>query len=153
MSDRIELIIATPEREVYREQVSSVTIPTVQGEITVLAHHLPVTTILKHGDVLIRKDGSEEPYAVSGGFIEVQPHRLLIMADTAEHVAEIDEARAREAVARAEQVKAEQMTSTVDYTQVLAKLERDLNRLRVLRKYGSHRSRMPGITHQGIRPE
>ncbi len=148
MSDTtFQIVIATPEREVFRDQVNSVSLPTTEGEITVLAHHVPIVTTLKPGELLIRKNGEQNPYAISGGFVEVRPDKLLILADTAEHVSEIDEQRAQEAIARAEKLKAEKSAESVDYAQVAAKLERDLNRVRMVRKYRLHRSHTPGITH------
>lgn len=142
MSDKsFQIVIATPEREVYRDQISSVTLPTTDGEITVLAHHIPIVTTLKPGELMIRKNGEENPYAISGGFVEVRPDKLLILADTAEHVAEIDEERAQAAIERAEKIKAEKSAESIDYAQVAAKLERDLNRMRVIRKHRTHRSR------------
>lgn len=154
MSDKtFQIVIATPEREVYRDRITSVTLPTTEGEITVLAHHIPIVTTLKPGELMIRKNGEENPYAISGGFVEVRPDKLLILADTAEHIAEIDEQRAQEAIAQAEKIKAEKTAESVDYAQVAAKLERDLNRMRVIRKYRTHRARTPGITHRDSRPE
>lgn len=151
MPKLFELIIATPERQVYKDQVESVSLPTVTGAITVLAHHMPVSTILKPGELIIRKPGSAEPYAVSGGFIEVQPTKVVVLADTAEHVTEIDEQRAQEAMERAKQMQQEANREAVDYNQVMAKLERDLNRLHIVRKY-RHRGHT-GITQEGIRKE
>lgn len=145
------LIIATPERQVYQDQVESVTLPTVTGEITVLPQHMPISTILKSGALMIRKNGQAEPYAVSGGFIEVQPGKVVILADTAEHVQEIDEQRAQEAIERAKKMQQEVNRDQVEYGQLMAKLERDLNRLHVVRKY--RHTGHAGITHEGIRKE
>lgn len=149
MANTLELIIATPEREVYRDTVESVSIPTSEGEITVLPHHIPLAAILKPGALTIRKHGEAQPYAISGGFIEVQPHQLIILADTAEHVSEIDEARALEAVERATAQRAELREDHVEYAAVTAKLERDLNRLHVIRHY-RHRAHH-NIAQEGIR--
>lgn len=149
MSNSFTLIIATPEREVYRDTVDSVSIPTVDGEITVLPNHIPLSTILKHGELTIRKGSEARPYAVSGGFIEVQPHQLVILADTAEHLEEIDEQRAQEAIELAKKKKEEMREDHVDYALVTGKLERDLNRLKLVRKY-KHQAHH-NITQEGIR--
>lgn len=145
----LTLIIATPEREVYRDTVDSVSLPTVDGEITVLPNHIPLATILRAGELVIRQGTEARPYAVSGGFIEVQPHQLVILADTAEHLEEIDEQRAQEAIERAKKLKEEMREDNVEYATVSAKLERDLNRLRVVRKY-KHKAHQ-NITQTGIR--
>lgn len=146
---RFQLIIATPEKEVYRDTVDSVTLPTVDGEITVLAHHIPLSTVLKPGALVIRKGSEEKPHAVGGGFIEVQGDKLTVLADTAERAEEIDEARAHEAVERAKKLKEETRTDHVDYATLAAKLERDLARLHVVRRY-RHRAHQ-GITREGVR--
>ncbi|MEK7537892.1 MAG: ATP synthase F1 subunit epsilon [Patescibacteria group bacterium] len=145
------LIIATPEREVYRDTIDSVSLPTIDGEITVLPHHVPLSTILKPGELIIRKGGEVRPYAVSGGFIEVQPQQLIILADTAEHLEEIDEQRAQEAIERAKKLKEEMRADHVEYALVTSKLERDLNRLKLVRKY-KHRAHH-GIPQEGIRKD
>lgn len=151
MPNTLTIIIATPEREVYRDTVDSVSLPTVNGEITVLPHHIPLSTILKPGELVLRKDGVAKPYAVSGGFIEVQPHQLVVLADTAEHIEEIDEQRAEEAIARAKAAKEDMREDHVEYAAVTAKLERDLNRLRIVRKH--RHSAHHGINREGIRKD
>ncbi len=149
MPSQIELIIATPEREVYREMVDSVSLPTIDGEITVLPQHIPIATILKSGELTIRVGGQARPYAVSGGFIEVQPKQLVVLADTAEHIEEIDEQRAEEAIELAKKKKDEMREDHEGYALVNAKLERDLNRLRIIRKY--RHSAHHNISQEGIR--
>lgn len=151
MSNVFTLIIATPEREVYRDTVDSVSIPTIDGEITVLPHHIPLSTILKHGELVIRKGNEARPYAVSGGFIEVQPHQLVILADTAEHLEEIDEQRAHEAIERAKKLKDEMREDHVEYAAVAGLIERNLNRLKLIQKY-KHKAHHR-ITQEGIRKD
>lgn len=142
--------IATPERVVYSDDVESVTAPTVDGEITVLAHHLPLVTVLKSGELVIKKGNDVHPYAIGGGFLEMDGTKLTVLADTTEHISEIDEQRADEARKRAEELKGK-VADDVEYAKISAKLERDLNRLRIVRKY-RHRGHQ-GITQEGIRKE
>jgi len=149
MSNSFTLIIATPEREVYRDTIDSVSLPTVDGEITVLAHHIPLSTILKAGELIIRQGSESRPYAVSGGFVEVQPHQLVVLADTAEHLEEIDEQRAQEAIELAKKAKEDMREDHVEYAAMAGKLERDLNRLRIVRKY-KHKAHH-NIAQEGIR--
>lgn len=151
MSHQLQLVIATPERQVFSATVESVSLPTVDGQITVLPHHLPLSTILKAGELIIRQDGKEEPFAVGGGFIEVQPHQLVVLADTAEHVAEIDAQRVDEAITRAKQLQEEMREDHVEYAAMSAKLERDVARLHVIRKH-AHRAHQ-GIQFEGIRKD
>lgn len=108
MSKIIQFEIVTPERVVLREKINQITVPTVSGEITVLAGHIPLVSTLKPGVIEIRKeDGSLEIMSVSGGFIEVLKNKIVILADTAERAGEIDADRAQEARKKAEQLKEE----------------------------------------------
>jgi len=111
---------------------------------------MALSTVLQSGEMIIRKGNQEEPYAVSGGFVEVQPEKVIILADTAEHVTEIDEQRAEEARQRAKQLMEEKQHDASEFTAIAAKLERDLNRLNVVRKY-RHRGHQG--TQRGIRQE
>lgn len=151
MSKTFELIIATPERQVYKDVVESVTLPTTTGYITVLANHVALSTILKAGELVITKNSTAEPYAIGGGFLEVQGNQLVVLADTAEHVTEIDQQRVDEAIARAKKLKEEIREDHTEYAAVTAKLERDLARLHVIRKH-AHRGHQ-GITYEGVRKD
>ena len=100
----IKFEIATPERVVLKEEITQVSVPTVEGEITVFPGHLPLVSILKPGVLELKKvDASTEIISVSGGFIEVLHDKIIILADTAERAEEIDIARAEEARKRAEE--------------------------------------------------
>lgn len=129
--------IITPERTVFSEEVTQVSLPTSEGEITVLSHHIPLVTILKPGELRYAKDGAEHAIAVSGGFAEVRPENsLVILADTAEHAAEINLTRAQEAHDRAARLMAEpRRRDDVDYAALAGKIEKELARLRVGNKY------------------
>ena len=79
-----------PERTVYEDEIDQVTLPTQEGEITVLPDHIPLISVLAAGE-LVAKNGSEEiAMAVSGGMIEVRKNEITILADTAERAEEID---------------------------------------------------------------
>lgn len=140
---KIKFKIATPERVVYEAEVDQVTLPTKMGEITVLPDHLPIVSSLSAGEILIKKDGQETPLAVSGGFIEFNNNQMAILADTAERVEEIDEARAEAGRARVAKILEKQRgVEAVDFTALAAKMEKELARLKVARKYKTAR---PGI--------
>lgn len=145
---QLKLTISTPERKVLEEQIESISLPTVDGQITILPHHLPLTTVLKAGELLVRANGEEKPFAIGGGFAEIHDEGVTILADTAEGAAEIDEAKAEEARARAKELMEAKRDDAEEYAFLAAKLERDLARLHVVRKYrhkGHH-----GITQEPI---
>ncbi|HOB29073.1 MAG: F0F1 ATP synthase subunit epsilon [Dethiobacteria bacterium] len=95
--------VVTPERKILKEEVESVIAPGAEGYLGVLPRHTPLLTTLKPGVVYYRKlgDGTER-MAVSGGFMEAGPDRVVVLADTAELASEIDVERARRSGQRAE---------------------------------------------------
>jgi len=135
------LDVVTAEREVFSDDVDEVVAPGVEGQLGILPHHAPLMTTLLPGELLIKKGGEEFYLAISGGFIEARPDRIIVLADTAERVEEIDIARAEEAKRRAEERLAEGIPG-VDTARAEAALRRSLIRLRVA---GRRRRRRPGI--------
>jgi F-type H+-transporting ATPase subunit epsilon len=124
------LEIVTAERMVFSDDVSAVIAWGVEGQLGILPHHAPLMTMLQPGDLLIRKDKEEEYLAISGGFLEVRPDKVIILADACERVEEIDIARAEEAKRRAQEtLKAAPLT--VDSAAAEAALRRSLARLKV----------------------
>ncbi|MDP2684853.1 MAG: F0F1 ATP synthase subunit epsilon [bacterium] len=131
---KLKFEITTPERVVYSYEIDEVIIPTMMGEIGVLPNHIPLVAILKAGELRVKKNGEEESIAVSGGFIEVRPDKVIILADTAEKSDEIDEQKAEEARRKAEELIKEKRTDATDFAALSAKIEKELVRLRVVRK-------------------
>lgn len=111
------------------------TLPTRDGEITILANHIPLISAMKHGELIIKNDGKEIPMAVWGGFIEVKKNGITIMTDIAERVEEIDERKAEEARKKAEQLlKEKDRLSDVAFADAAAAMEKALARLKVARR-------------------
>jgi len=134
----IKLKIVTLEKVVSSDTVSQVSLDTKMGQITILPNHLPLVAELVPGEIIVKKSTkggeTEEWMAVSGGFVEVLPDAVVILADTAEYAAEIDQARAEEARAKAEKLLKEKMVDSKEYAYVAAKLQKELARLKVVRK-------------------
>jgi F-type H+-transporting ATPase subunit epsilon len=131
----IRLEIVTAERVVYTEDVDTVIVPGVEGQLGILPHHAPLMTILQSGEILARRGAEEDIMAISGGFIEVRPDRVIILADSAERAEEIDETRAEAARQRAEErLKKRGVTPELDEARVEAALRRAMARLAVLEK-------------------
>jgi F-type H+-transporting ATPase subunit epsilon len=136
MAGKIKFKIVTPERIVFEEEVDQVTLPTQEGEITVLPNHIPLISVLQAGELVAKKDGEEIAMAVSGGMVEVQKNELTVLADTAERAEEIDLARAEEARRRAEKLKEEKVRADeTEYAAVAATLEKNLARIKVAKKH------------------
>jgi len=104
----MKLDIVTAEGVVYSDEVDVVVAPGIEGQLGILGilpHHAPLMTTLQPGCLIARKGGEEEiSLSISGGFLEVRPDRVIILADAAERAEEIDVQRAEEAKRRAEQV-------------------------------------------------
>lgn len=131
----MKLNIITPEKIVFSDEVDQVTIPTMDGEITVLPHHIPLVGLLKAGELIIKKGDEIIPLAVSGGMLQVRADGITILADTAERVEEILEERAEEARKAAEKLLVEKRFDAEEYAAIAAKMERELARLKVARKW------------------
>ncbi len=129
--------IVTPEKVIYENEVLQVTIPTLEGEITVLPHHIPLVSVLKAGELKIKDNSGEHHLAVSGGFLEVNGNNeIVILADHAERAEEIDLDKAEAARLRAEeQMKEAKNNQDMDYTKLQAIMDRELNKLRIAKKY------------------
>ncbi len=124
------LEIVTAERMVFSDDVTALIAWGVEGQLGILPHHAPLMTMLQPGDLMIRKDREEEYLAVTGGFLEVRPDKVIILADACERADEIDVARAEEAKKRAQEtMKAAPLT--VDAASAEAALRRSLARLKV----------------------
>jgi len=126
------LEIVTPERLAYSDTVDSVQLPGVEGELGVLPHHAPLVSMLGVGELRIRKGGSEESFAIAGGFLQVRPDRVVVMAETADLASEIDLERAQEARREAERaLEGAVPTDAVDLAAARAQLQTALLRIRV----------------------
>ena len=101
-----------------------------EGQFSILPHHAPLITMLQPGELIIQKDDEELYLAVSGGFLEVRPDKVIILADACERADEIDIARAEDAKQRAGKLM-EDPTADTDTAAAEAALRRSLARLRV----------------------
>ena len=122
----IKLDIVTVERMVYSEDVDMVIAPGVQGQLGILPHHTPLMTTLQAGELRVKKGGEEFSMAVTGGFLEVRPDKVVVLADAAERAEEIDIARAEEAKQRAEQRLADKRATGLDEARAETALRRAL---------------------------
>jgi F-type H+-transporting ATPase subunit epsilon len=125
-----KLEIVTAERMVFSAEVSALIAWGVEGQLGILPHHAPLMTMLQPGDLMIRKDKEEEYLAISGGFLEVRPDKVIILADACERVDEIDIARAEEAKKRAQETL-KVAPLTIDAAVAEAALRRSIARLKV----------------------
>lgn len=126
----IKVEVVTAERMVFSGEADIVIAPGVEGELGILPHHTPLMTTLQPGELVMRKAGQETALAITGGFLEVRPDRVTVLADAAERAEEIDIARAEAAKKRAEERLA-QRAAGVDEARAEASLRRAMIRLRI----------------------
>lgn len=127
----LTLEIVTPEREAYSDEVDAVFCPGTEGEFGVLPHHAPLLSTLGVGELRIRKGGEEESFAIAGGFVQVRPDKVVVMAELADLASEIDLAAAEEARREAERALEQGFDEPADLAQARAAMERALVRIRV----------------------
>jgi len=140
MAKQLKLKIITPERLVLEEMVDQVTMPSTEGEITVLPDHIPLISGLASGDIVALSGSEVVPMAVAGGFVEIKKREgvteVAVLADFAEHVSEISDEKIAQARARAEELKKQlENNDNVDFEHFEAELERSLTRVKIADKW------------------
>jgi F-type H+-transporting ATPase subunit epsilon len=139
MAMTIHVDIVSAEKSIFSGNAEMVFAPALMGEVGVLPRHAPLLTRLKPGEVRVKLPGGEEEFFyVSGGILEIQPHVVTVLADTAARAHDLDEAAAQEAKQRAEEALKNQK-SEIDYARAqseLAEAVAQLNALKRLKKKG-----------------
>lgn len=133
---KLLLEVVTPQRLMVSEEVDEVVAPGSEGYFGVLPGHLPFITTLKIGELTYRKGREERHLAVSWGYAEVRPDKVIILADVAERAEEIDTERAEAARRRAEERlnRWSRGDETIDFVRAQGALQRALTRLSVASK-------------------
>lgn len=138
MDKSLEIKIITPDKVIYdSSEISAITIPTMNGEIKVLPGHIALIAPLKTGEVVFEKDGTNFGIAVSGGVLEIRGNNeVVLLVEQGEMARDIDIERAEDAYKRAEEaMKMEMNEAEVDYAKFQGQIERELNRIRVAKKW------------------
>ncbi len=135
MTMTVHVDIVSAEREIYSGLAEMVFAPAELGEVGISPRHAPFITRLNPGEVRIKVTETESyPYYISGGYLEVQPHLVTILADTAIRAKDIDEAAALDAKAKAEEALSDK-TGKIDYETAQAQLAQAVMQLRTLDRY------------------
>ena len=136
MANKLQVELVTAEGRVLSQEADFVVAPGIEGDLGVLPRHIPLLTPLRTGEIMVRNEGHEEFFFVAGGFLEVLPDKVVILADVAERAEDIDEARAQEARKSAQEALAQDEGDA----DAAAQLERAIFRLRVAEiRRGHHR--------------
>jgi F-type H+-transporting ATPase subunit epsilon len=127
----LHLEIVTPERRAFEGDVDEVIVPGSEGEMGILPHHAPLISLLGQGVLRLKTGGEEQEFAIFGGFLQVRPDRVVVMAETADMASEIDVERAERARREAEHVIEGGLVEQADLASARAALQRALIRLRL----------------------
>jgi F-type H+-transporting ATPase subunit epsilon len=139
MADTIHVDIVSPEGQLYSGEANRVFVPAAEGEIGIAPRHAPLLTTLKAGEVRVQIEGQEEfGFYVGGGALEIQPHVVSILADTAARARDLDEAAALDAKARAEEVVLNNKDK-IDIAEATAELARAMAQLKVIERLRKRR--------------
>ncbi|MBI3336243.1 ATP synthase F1 subunit epsilon [Candidatus Peregrinibacteria bacterium] len=131
--------IITPDRTIYSGEADKISLPTPDGEITILPHHIPLISIVTPGTVEIRKNREEYLFAVSRGVIEVDGQTVRLLVDSADRAQELTEEAVLRAKEAAQKLMTEKRHDTEGFAEATAMLERELARLKVVRRHRSRR--------------
>jgi F-type H+-transporting ATPase subunit epsilon len=127
----LQLEIVTPEKLAYSDEVDTVVLPGSEGELGVLPHHAPLISTLGAGELRLRKGGQEESFAIMGGFLQVLPDKVVVMAEMADMASDIDLGKAQEARRQAEEALESGYHEGADLSAARAALQAALIRIRV----------------------
>ena len=132
MAMTVHCDIVSAERQLFSGLVEIVVASGVEGDLGIMPGHAPLLTRLKPGPVRVKKqNGEEEVFYVSGGFLEVQPHKITVLADTALRAGDLDEATALEAQKHAEQAMADKQ-GEFEYSRAATQLAEAAAQLRTI---------------------
>jgi F-type H+-transporting ATPase subunit epsilon len=136
LADDLNLEIISPDSQIFKDKVESITIPGTAGSFQVLRNHAPLISTFEIGIIKIKKSGSEAShYTTSGGTVEVNQNKILVLSDSIEKVENIDVNRAELARKRAEERLGEKNKETIDVVRAEAALHRAINRINACQKY------------------
>lgn len=131
----IPFFLITPERTVYQDEVDSVSLPTPDGEITILPHHIPLITMLGPGVVRLRRGNDENFLSCSNGVVKVDSSGVTVLADSAEKADELVEEEIEKARENARELMLHKKRDSADFAQAVALLERETARLKAVRRH------------------
>jgi F-type H+-transporting ATPase subunit epsilon len=134
MAMTLHVDIVSAEAEIFSGTATMVFAPAEMGEVGIAPRHAPLVTRLKPGEVRVQtQEGDELSFFVSGGLLEVQPHVITILADTAIRADDLDEAQAMEAKGRAEKMLSDK-SADIDYAKAQAELAQSIAQLAAIKK-------------------
>ncbi len=139
------LRIITPDQTAFQGEIDSVSVPTAMGELTILPHHIPLVTTLASGTMVVRHGKTEELFAVSHGVLEVDGSTVRVLTDIADRAESLQEEAIQKAHEAAQKLVTERRGEEEGFAEAVAILDRELARLKSVRRHRSRRSLPPGV--------
>lgn len=136
---KLTLQVITPTNIVLSEEVDEITVNTISGEISILPNHVKLLTRVSPGEMIIKNGGKIHPFAITGGFLEVEDNKVKILADYAVRADDIEIAKAKEAQERAEKVMKNKLTEN-EFITAQAELRKAILELKVANKHRNRRN-------------
>ncbi|MEK7545201.1 MAG: ATP synthase F1 subunit epsilon [Patescibacteria group bacterium] len=136
----IPFFLITPEKIVYQDTVDSVSLPTPDGEITILPHHIPLVTMLGSGVMRLKKGNDEHFLSCSNGVVKIDKNGVTVLADNAETADSLIEEDIEKAQLAAKNAMTMKKQDSVDFAQAVAILERETAKLKAVRRHKSRRN-------------
>ena len=148
----LHLQIVTPEKRVFDGDVDEVVVPGSEGELGILPHHAPLISLLGQGVLRVKQGGQEQEFAIFGGFLQVRPDRVRVLAETANVASEIDLDRAEHARLEAEKMLEGGFVEPADLASARAALQRAMIRIRLAERQTDGRPRRGHAARHGQEP-
>ncbi len=136
--NHFNLKLISPEGVKYETDAAEATLPTPDGQITIMPNHMPLIALLAPGEIVLKIDGKENILVTEGGIVEVVNNKVKILADTAEDVDSLDQLKIEEAKKQAEELVATAKTE-IEYADAVAHLEKQLSKLNILKRRKKYR--------------
>jgi F-type H+-transporting ATPase subunit epsilon len=133
MDKIMHIDIVTPEKITFQGDIKEIMAPGIEGEFGVLPGHAPFATVLKAGVVtIINNSGAEEIIAVSGGYVEVESGKVILLVETAERSEEIDAERAKRKLDEKERLLKGKSAKDIDFDKIQASLLKEIARMKAI---------------------
>ncbi len=136
---KIPFYLITPEKIVYQEEVDSISLPTTDGEITVLPHHIPLITVLSAGVITLRNEGETHYVSVTDGVVKVDKMGLTVLATSADRANDLVMEQVEKALEDAKKLANEKKMSETEFLEAMTLVTRETARLHALRRHHSHK--------------
>lgn len=130
---KFNLQLISPEGSKFDREIEEAILPTPDGQVAVLADHMPLISLLSAGEIIIKENGKEDILVTEGGVVEVNNNKVRIIADSAEDLDSLDQLKIEQAKEHAEEILSN-AADEIDYVEALALLEKQITKINILKR-------------------